>query len=126
MVARKFRYIILFLVSSCATANSADTLTIDNQLSQCISIADTKVDTEGKIPVLSFHLQIDKHIAECGCKSALGSYTVFSQREEYTSFIIGGKVGFSKTEEKYLPLAADQKLIDKRKIVVRFSCAQPD
>ena len=129
MAVQKFKYIILLLMCSCASANSVDivnTVKIDNQLSQCITATHIKIDKEGKIPILSFDLRIDKDIAECGCKSALGSYTVYTQMDGYKSYIIGGKVGFVKSGKKSLPLSSEQKLIGKRELIVGFSCAQPD
>lgn len=126
MAAQKFNFMFLLFVSSCATASNTEPVKLNNQLSACIATTNMKISMEGRIPVLSFDLQMIKHLGECGCKSALGSYTVYSQMEEYTSYIIGGKAGFAKSAHKYLPLAAEQNLIDKRKLIVDFSCAQPD
>lgn len=126
MAVRKFSFILLLFVASCATASGLDTVNLNNQLSACVEINGVKITTEGRIPVLSFDLKLNKPISECGCKSALGAYTVFSQMEGYQSYIIGGKMTLKKSEHKYLPLSAEQSLIDKRILEVNLSCAQPD
>jgi len=103
-----------------------ESVNIDNQLSECIIPTNIKISKEAKIPILSFYLKVNGSIAECGCKSALGAYTVFAQMEDYKSYVIGGKVAFVKSEYKYLPLSAEQGLIDKKKLILSLSCAQPD
>lgn len=126
MAALKFSFILLLSVVSCATASGLEPVNFNNQLSACVEINGMKITTEGRIPVLSFDLKMNKPISECGCKSALGAYTVFSKMEEYQSYIIGGKVAFKTSEHKYLPLSAEQSLIDKKLLEVNLSCAQPD
>ncbi|MEJ2669743.1 MAG: DUF2195 family protein [Gammaproteobacteria bacterium] len=131
MAAQKFRFIVVFLLSSCAMASNVDNINlenieIDNQLSECASFGNTAISTDGAVPIFSFDLEVHKPIAECGCKSALGSYAVYTSSEGYKSYIIGGKVGFLASEKKYLPLSAEQNLIKKRKLIVKFSCAQTD
>jgi len=126
MVARKFSFIAFLLVVSCATANEQSLVKLNNQLSACISVSDMQILTDSRIPTLSFNVKIKKSIAKCGCKSALGAYSVFSQMTEYQSYIIGGKISFAKSEHKYLPLSAEQSLINKKKLEVIFSCSRPD
>lgn len=126
MAVRKFKFIFLLLVSSCVTASDTGSVNIDNQLSECIIPTDIKMSSEAKIPILSFYLQMNGSLAKCGCKSALGAYTVFAEMEDYKSYVIGGKVAFAKSEYKYLPLSAEHSLVDKKKLIVSLSCAQPD
>jgi hypothetical protein len=125
MVVRNFNLILIILVSSYAIANESDVIRINNQLSACISVANKAITKEGIISVFSFDLEVEKPIAECGCKSALGSYAVYSSTN-YTSYIIGGKVGFMTSARKYLPLSVEENLINKRELIIEFSCAQPD
>lgn len=126
MVEQKFKLIVVFLVSSCAVAGNLGNIKINNQLAACASFANTEVSKEGAVPIFSFDLEVHKPIAECGCKSALGSYAVYSSSEEYKSYIIGGKVGFVASSRKYIPLSAEQNLIKNHELIIEFSCAQPD
>lgn len=126
MVARKYSVLGVFFIVSCATANERESIQLNNQLSACIAVNDVQTSIENGIPVLSFDVQIKQSIAECGCKSALGSYSVMAKMAEYQSYIIGGKVAFTKSEHKYLPLSAEQGLINKRNLEIVLSCAQPD
>ncbi|MEI8571417.1 DUF2195 family protein [Methylomonas sp. LW13] len=126
MVARKISVLGVFFIVSCAIANEPESIQLNNQLSACIAVNDIQTSIENGIPVLSFDAKIIKSIAECGCKSALGSYSVMAKMAEYQSYIIVGKVAFTKSEHKYWPLSAEQGLIDKRKLEIVLSCAQPD
>lgn len=107
-------------------ANDSDAIKINNQLSACMSIIDTKISTESEIPALHFDLKINKPIAECGCKSALGSYAVHAFSEEYESYVLGGKIALMTSEHKILPLSTEQRLIVDKKLIIELSCAQPD
>jgi hypothetical protein len=120
MAAQKFNLIVVFLVSSCAVAGNVDNINLNNQLSACTSLANTEISKEGEIPIFSFDLEVHKPIAECGCKSALGSYAVYTSSEEYKSYIIGGKIGFVASSRKYVPLSAEKNLIQKRELIVEF------
>jgi hypothetical protein len=126
MVVRIFNLILIVLVSSCAIANESDVIKINNQLSACISVANKAITKEGMISVFSFDLEVEKPIAECGCKSTLGSYAVYSSTKDYASYIIGGKVGFMTSARKYLPLSVEESLINKGELIIEFSCARPD
>lgn len=126
MAARRFNLVTALFISSCAVASDQESIEVNNKLSKCISIVKTEVSRESEIPALSFELEVHKPIAECGCKSALGSYSVYSSNEGYRSYIIGGKIGFLTSSHKQLPLSAERNLINKKELVVEFSCAQPD
>ncbi|THB62952.1 MAG: DUF2195 family protein [Gammaproteobacteria bacterium] len=116
----------VFFASSCAAAKQPDKIEINNNLSACTYITNTKISTENDIPLLSFDLKIDKPISECGCKSAQGAYTVYTYTENYKSYILGGKIVLMASKHKSLPLSADKNLIDNRKLIIEFSCSQPD
>jgi hypothetical protein len=126
MAARKYKFIFVFLVSSCAVANDSDSINISNQLSSCITATNTAVTEDSEIPIFSFDLKMDKPISECGCKSALAAYTIYTISGDHKSYILGGKVGFIASSRKFLPLSAEKKLIHKKKLVIELSCAQPD
>lgn len=126
MAGRKFSFILLLALTSCATANESPQVNINNQLKACADISALEVSAQGKIPTLSFDLKLNKPISECGCKSALGTFTVFSLKEDYKSYLLSGKVALMKSERKSLPLSAEQNLIQSGKVTVDFSCALPD
>lgn len=126
MAARKYKCIFVFLASSCAVANDSDSMHIGNQLSSCIAVTNAAVSEDSEIPVFSFDLKVDKPIYECGCKSTLGAYAVYTISGDFKSYILGGKVGFIASSHKLLPLSAEKKLINKKKLVIELSCAQPD
>jgi hypothetical protein len=133
MAARKFSFILLLFVVSCTTASGQEPVKLNNTLSHCVEISGMKITAEGKIPVLSFDLKVNKSIGECGCKSAVGSYTVYAIRkghelgapEEYKLLLIHGDVSLRSSEHKYLPLAAEQWLINKEKLEVEICCSNP-
>ena len=126
MLVQRCVFVFTFLVSSCAVASDSNAIRIGNQLSACTAITNTEISAESGIPVLLFDLRVNKPIAECGCKSALASYAVYASTDEYMSYILGGKIGFMASARKLLPLSAEQKLINKRELVIEFSCARPD
>ncbi|TCJ12820.1 DUF2195 family protein [Parasulfuritortus cantonensis] len=126
MVAKEFELAFLCFLSSCAVAENSHYFEIDNKLFACLSTTNIKQSNEGVIPVLHFDLKIHKPIAECGCKSALGLYTVSAQMDGYRSYIIGGKIGLAESGHRYIPLSAEGALINKKRLVVGLACAQPD
>jgi hypothetical protein len=126
MVVRKYKFIFVFLVSSCAVANDSDSINISNRLSSCVTVTNTAVSSDSGIPIFSFDLKVGKPISECGCKSALASYAVYTSSGEYKSYVLGGKIGFIASSHKLLPLSAEKILINKKKLVIELSCAQPD
>lgn len=126
MTERKFSCILLLLLTSCAMANEPPQVIINNQLKACVNISVPEVSAQGSIPTVSFDLNINKPISECGCKSALGSFRVFSSTEGYKSYLLSGKVALVKPERKVLPLSAAQNLVKSGKLEIDFSCALPD
>jgi hypothetical protein len=124
--SKMMKALLFFLVLSSVIVSSSHAMTIRNHLSACISVTNTKISTDGYIPVVSFDLGIHKPLAYCGCKSALGNYSVYSSIEDNQFYIIGGKINFLIPEQKRLPLSAEKNLIKEGELIVEFSCAQPD
>lgn len=127
MLAELLRFMVVafFLVSSIAAA-SDENIDINNQLSQCSEIHNPKLVTDGSVPVLSFDLVLKESIADCGCKSALGVFSVYVQSGSAESYLIGGKVALGKEGKKFIPVAADNNLISAARLMVSFSCARPE
>ena len=126
MAAQNFRPFICTLLFVGATTAAKDIVVVDNQLSACAKIFDSKIVKDTAVPLLSFSVSLKDSIADCGCKSALSMFSVSSQRDSYKSFLLSGKVALEKSGDKFIPLAADYALIDKVDLEVSFSCAQPD
>ncbi|WP_331345486.1 DUF2195 family protein [Cellvibrio sp. UBA7661] len=126
MAAQKFNYFFCTLLFISATAAANEVVVVNNKLSACTKIFDSKIVKENSIPMLSFNIQLKNSIADCGCKSALSLFSVSSQRDSYKSYLLSGKVALEKSGNKKIPLAADYALIDKVDLEVSFSCAQPD
>lgn len=125
MAGLKYSFLIFFLVSLAAVA-SDEKIDIKNKLSQCSEIHNPKLVVEGSVPVLAFDLVLKESIADCGCKSALGAFSVYAQRDAYQTQLIAGKVALGKNGRKTIPVAADNSLISAAHLTVSFACAQPD
>lgn len=125
MAGLKFSFLV-FLLLPLTTAASDEKIDINNQLSQCSEVHNPKLVTDGSVPVLSFDLVLKESIADCGCKSALGAFSVYAQRGGAESHLINGKVALGKEGKKFIPVAADNNLISAARLMVSFSCAQPD
>lgn len=125
MVGLKYSFLIFFLVSLAAVA-SDEKIDIKNKLSQCSEIHNPKLVVEGSVPFLTFDLVLNGSIADCGCKSALGEFSVYAQRDGAESYLINGKVALGKEGKKFIPVAADNNLISAARLMVSFSCARPD
>lgn len=123
----KFKYsVLLFLViSTYAQAVSKTEVTINNTLSNCIQIDDTRVVYSGDIPLLEISHQQIKMTSECGCKSAISEYTSELVMDGYNSKLLTAKFSFGDGASK-IPLAASQKMIDDYGVLVSFNCSAPD
>lgn len=126
MVIQRFSLIFSILASSCVFANDLENIEIRNELSQCVILKNLSFSKENKIPVFNFDLDLNKYISECGCKSALGFYSVYAFDENRESYLMGGKVRFLTSSHKSIPISAEKNIIGGRKLVVEFTCARPD
>lgn len=126
MAGRRFSLVFILLISACATANGSRHITVQSDLAECATIENKKILKKGAFPVLSYDLKVHKSIAECGCKSALGVYSVYYLGDGFKSHIMSGKVGFLDSSPKEVPLSAEERLISNRDLIVEFSCALPD
>ena len=126
MAARKYSFLVVFMATSCAVASSQYSVEVENHLSQCIEIESTETYNQNNKPYAKIKYREISSIANCGCKSALSSYSVHAVDKEYQSFLMGGKFSFYKTESLTLPLAVDHRIIGNRPIRISLSCASPD
>lgn len=125
MAAREFS-LLAFLLVSLPVVAGGEKIDIKNQLAQCSEIHNPILAVDGNVPVLSFELILKESIGDCGCKSALGAFSVYALRDSYQSHLISGKVALGKEGKKYIPVAADNSLVVSARLKVSFSCAQPD
>ena len=125
MVEPKYSLIFSVLLASCATAKE-EAPVINNQLAECVEVSHVKMDKLENVPVMLLDLNVKTPISACGCKSALGIFSVYAMRQGYKSPLISGKVGLTKSGAKYLPLATEKELLGLGRLEVSFSCALPD
>ena len=114
------------LISGCCFANDSLNISIDNHLSKCINIKSTNLQSLNNTPSLNITYTEVKSIAECGCKSALASYTSHAVYDDYDSFLIGGKLSFTGKSETTIPVATAKNLIGNTGLKISFSCAEQD
>lgn len=126
MVGLKCSLPFLMCVSAAAIALDTNQLELSNGLAGCSELKGFYILDNSPVPVIAVDVVLKKSIAECGCKSALGTFSVYADRGDYSSYLLGGKINLAVPGEKYLPLATDVKLLKSAKIEVTFACAQPD
>lgn len=126
MLRTAFGFIIVSFFSDRVLANNQASISISNSLSACVIIDSQQMLKDSKIPVLGLNVALKSSLADCGCKSALSSFTVSAKRDGYSSFLMGGKINFLKSGKKYLPLSTDSILIGSAQLEIQFGCAQPD
>lgn len=97
MVVLKYSLLFSALFSVHVFALGEENISFDNKLSACAQIKNWKVIPDSDIPLLSFEVELNKSIGECGCKSALSSFTVSADKGDYSSFLMAGKINFLKS-----------------------------
>jgi len=125
MAELRHSLLLLFAISACSQATSKTKVTIDNNLSSCIMINDTKVVYIDDLPLLELSQKKIKVISECGCKSKIAEYSSQLEMDGYNSKLLNAKVIFDRKQVK-IPLATDKKIIGDFNVVVTFSCSMPD
>lgn len=119
---------ISILICSCASfaESTAYKVSVDNQLKECLTINKVESYASNGMPMLKFDYKTVSSTADCGCKSALSSYSAHAIYENYESYLIGGKMRFEEKGEILLPAATSASIIGSSEIKVYFSCANPD
>ncbi len=67
---------IAFLISPCIACASDSNFPIENDLKDCVTISSTSRVERNNLTLIDADLSLKSTIGECGCKSALASYTV--------------------------------------------------
>jgi len=125
MAELKYSVLMLIALSACTQATTNTKITINNALSNCIKIDETKVVYSGEIPLLEISHQNIKKTSECGCKSAISQYTSELVMDGYNSKLLTAKFSFGDGTSK-IPLATSQKMIGNYGVLVSFNCSAPD
>ena len=126
MAAPRLSLTLLGLVAACASAGTAPAVAIRNQLAACVSIADQELPLDGKIPVVSMDLRVDRPIGECGCKSAWAIFSVASIADGHRSPMMDGRLPLLRSGTRSLPLAVEPSQVEGKHLEVTLACAPPD
>jgi len=112
----------------CGTAaQAAGSIKVENALSQCVELQPGVRTTTDQQVVTQAHLNVKKSIGECGCKSAIATYTSKVEMEGgYQSFLQRGALLIKKSGVQSLTLASSEQLLGDRGVVLSLGCAGPD
>lgn len=101
-------------------------LVIENELAACVSIAPIAKTESGNLLILKAKWQSAKPIGECGCFSALATYTSTVENHGTRQILQEGLIAFTGEAEKSFVLSSEPRLIESRKIHLRITCAPPE
>ena len=113
------------LLAGSAFAAHADQITFQNDLSACASITATKTSTESNVVWANTRVQLRKSIGECGCLSALATYTSSVNRGGARQELQEGLIDLGSGGERKLVLATDPALVANKEVRVRLACTGP-
>jgi hypothetical protein len=117
--------ILIILLAGAVFAAHADQITFQNDLSACVSITATKTSTESNVVWANTRVQLRKSIGECGCLSALATYTSCVIRGGVRQVLQEGLIGLGSGGERKLVLATDPALVANKEVRVRLACTGP-
>jgi hypothetical protein len=117
--------ILIILLAGAVFAAHADQITFQNDLSACVSITATKTSTESNVVWANTRVQLRKSIGECGCLSALATYTSSVPRGGVRQVLQEGLIGLGSGGERKLVLATDPALVANKEVRVRLACTGP-
>lgn len=113
------------LLGGAVFAAHADQITFQNGLSACVSITATKTSTESNVVWVNTGVQLRKSIGECGCLSALATYTSSVIRGGVRQVLQEGLIDLGSGGERKLVLATDPALVVNKEVRVRLACTGP-
>ncbi|WP_254926217.1 DUF2195 family protein [Bordetella genomosp. 11] len=108
-------------------ARAAGAVTVENSLRACVAIQPGTRTVEHGVLLQGVALDVRKPIGECGCKSAIASYTsrVVLDNDSRV-LLLAGRLNAGKSGQRTLPLASDATLAGDRPIALSFECAPPE
>ena len=126
MTALRHNFISLLFLTSCAIAGESPDVYVENTLEKCVAINSKNLIYFGDMPLLKMNIRHISNIGNCGCKSAISSYTVIQTIEGHESLIMLGEFTFSGRNELALPIAVHKQFIVKfTDVRIVISCANP-
>lgn len=125
-VARLLCWATVVALTGVAFLANANQVTFQNELSACVSIKTTKTSTQSNVVLANTSVQLSKPIGECGCLSALATYTSSVDRGGVRQTLQEGLIGLKSGGEKTLVLATEPNLIGNKEVVqVQLACTGP-
>jgi hypothetical protein len=126
MVAPGPRLAIFVFALGCASTRLAINYRLENNLEACVKIDRQTSSWSGALPVLELRYHMAKSTAECGCKSALSTYSSFAQSSAGERYMSGGTMTLAGSDEVTLPLSVDRDLLGEAPVRVSLGCERPE
>lgn len=106
---------------------AAGPIDVDNALAQCVALKPSAQTTVDQQLMAQVQLNVMKPIGECGCKSAIATYTSEVVLEGgHRSFLQQGAVLVKSSATQTWTLASSVQLVGDRELVLALACAGPD
>ena len=99
---------------------------IENSLKECAEIQEAAPKWQDSLAVLEIRYRLVKSTAECGCKSALSTFTAYTELPDGRRPLVSGDVKLAGKNSLALPLALDPSLLGDRAVTVTLGCSLPD
>ena len=126
MAALRCGFISTLFLTSCAIAGESSDIYVENNLEKCVAINSKNLIYFGDMQFLKMNIRHISEIGNCGCKSAISSYTVFQTIEGHESLILLGEFTFLGRKKLTLPIAVHKQFIVKfTDVRIVISCANP-
>ena len=119
--------VLLAAALGAPAVHAAGAIKIENSLAQCVDLQPGVRTTTAQQEVTQATLNVKQSIAECGCKSAIATYTSQVEMEGgYRSFLQRGALLIKASGVQPLTLASSAQLLGDRDVVLSLGCAAPD
>jgi hypothetical protein len=96
-----------------------------NYLAGCVAIKVREISTEGNVVAAHTIVTLAQSISECGCKSALATFTSSVDVGGVREVLQTGLVSLKSSGEKVFVLVSDPALIVNKKVTVTLACTGP-
>ncbi len=108
-----------------ASAWAAAPITIKNDLAACVTVKADPPSSQANAVLANVRFDLRKSIGECGCLSALATYTSSVNRDGTPQRLQEGLIGLKSSASKTLALATEPALVGKFPIQLQLACAGP-
>src|SRR5690606_6395652 len=113
----------VLLLGAPFSPTGAQEIGFENTLSSCTTATVQTSKTKSAMVRRSVRLQKRQSISECGCTSALVSYTSFVRRDGAMKPIRKGAINMKGNEDKILNLTIENDQAKFQSLLIRLSCA---